>query len=77
MNVVVSNDFFAMKVKEYAKSPFYISKSKAGLDIIGHNSAVTRLNTKLKSFSVWNEEAIADRQLMLYNLSKEIWKIVC
>ena len=32
MNIVVGNDFFSKKVIEYSKSPFYISKSIAGLD---------------------------------------------
>jgi len=75
MNVVVGNDFFAIKVIEYAKSPYYISKSIAGLDIIGVNSSVNRLNTKLKSYVHWDRETILDRQEMLFKLSKEIWKV--
>ena len=75
MNIVVGNDFFSKKVKEYSKSSFYISSSIAGLHDIGKNSSVTRLNKKLKSYSVWNKETIIDRQNMLYELSKEIWKI--
>ena len=77
MNIVVSNDFFSKKVIEYAKSPYYISKSIAGLDTIGQNSSVNRLNTKLKSYNNWDKDTILDRQEMLYNLSKDIWKIVC
>lgn len=75
MNIVVSNDFFSKKVTEYSKSPFYISKSIAGLDSIGQNSSVTRLNQKLKSYDDWNKETILDRQNLLYNLSKDIWKL--
>ncbi|MBD3724828.1 MAG: DUF262 domain-containing protein [Flavobacteriaceae bacterium] len=75
MNIVVSNDFFSKKVTEYSKSPFYISKSIAGLDSIGQNSSVTRLNQKLKSYDEWNKETILDRQNLLYNLSKDIWKL--
>lgn len=77
MNIVVSNDFFSKKVIEYAKSPYYISKSIAGLDTIGQNSSVNRLNTKLKSYNKWDKDRILDRQELLYNLSKDIWKIVC
>jgi hypothetical protein len=77
MNIVVGNDFFSKKVIEYAKSPYYISKSIAGLDTIGQNSAVNRLNTKLKSYKMWNKDSILDRQEMLYNLSKVIWTIEC
>jgi len=75
MNIVVGNDFFSKKVIEYSKSPFYISKSIAGLDTIGINSSVTRLNQKLRSYEYWNKETIIDRQNLLYELSKDIWKI--
>lgn len=75
MNIVVGNDFFSKKVIEYSKSPFYISKSIAGLDTIGINSSVTRLNLKLRSYENWNKETIIDRQNLLYELSKDIWKI--
>lgn len=75
MNIVVGNDFFSKKVVEYSKSPFYISKSIAGLDTIGINSSVTRLNLKLRSYEYWNKETIIDRQNLLYELSKDIWKI--
>ena len=75
MNIVVGNDFFSKKVIEYSKSPFYISKSIAGLDTIGINSSVTRLNLKLRSYEYWNKETIIDRQNLLYELSKDIWKI--
>lgn len=75
MNIVVGNDFFSKKVIEYSKSPFYISKSIAGLDTIGINSSVTRLNLKLRSYEYWNKEMIIDRQNLLYELSKDIWKI--
>lgn len=75
MNIVVGNDFFSKKVVEYSKSPFYISKSIAGVDTIGINSSVTRLNLKLRSYEYWNKETIIDRQNLLYELSKNIWKI--
>ncbi|SFW32694.1 DUF262 domain-containing protein [Chitinophaga sancti] len=75
MNIVVGNDFFSKKIIEYSKSPFYISKSIAGLDVIGINSSVTRLNQKLKSYKFWNKETIIDRQNLLFELSKDIWQI--
>lgn len=75
MNIVVSNDYYSKKVVEYAKSPYYLSKSLAGLDNIGINSSITRLNQKLKCFDTWNKEKILERQQMLYELSKDIWKI--
>jgi len=77
MNIVVSNDFFSKKILEYGKSPYYISKSISALDSIGQNSSVTRLNHKLKSFDKWDKVSISERQELLYNLSKDIWKIEC
>jgi uncharacterized protein with ParB-like and HNH nuclease domain len=77
MNIVVSNDFFNAKVIEYAKSPYYITKSISVLDTVGQNSAINRLNQKLLSFNSWNKQSIIERQEMLLNLSKEIWKLEC
>jgi uncharacterized protein with ParB-like and HNH nuclease domain len=77
MNIVVSNNWFNLKVVEYAKSPYYMSKSIAGLDIVGQNSAINRLNMKLKSFGTWDEKTISARQEMLFDLSREVWKLDC
>lgn len=75
INIVVGNDSFSKKVIEYSKSQFYISKSIAGLDTIGKETSVTSLNLKLRSYEYWNKETIIDRQNLLYELSKDIWKI--
>lgn len=41
----------------------------------GKPTSVTRLNLKLRSYEYWNKEMIIDRQNLLYELSKDIWKI--
>ena len=75
MNSVIGNKSFEEKVQEYAKCPYYITSSLAKLDVVGENSAINRLNLKLRSFLSWNETSIQERQEMLYNLALEIWSI--
>ena len=75
MNDVIKNRPYSDKVLEYEKSPYYITKSLAKLDSVGSNSAINRINTLLKSYDHWDAETIADRQLLLYNLSLRVWTL--
>lgn len=70
-----NNDFYSHKAKEYTKSAFYLTKSISKLEDVGTNTAITRLNQRLKTYDKWDTETITDRQEMLYILSKDIWKI--
>jgi len=45
------------------------------LTVVGSNSSITRINEKLLSFDDWTAETIEQRQTMLINLVKEVWKI--
>jgi len=74
INIVASNDFFDKKKKEYVKCKHYLTSSLAKLENVGKNSSITRINTKLKSFTDWNAKTIDTRQDMLIKLSREIWK---
>jgi uncharacterized protein with ParB-like and HNH nuclease domain len=75
MNSAVGNKSFEEKVIEYAKSPFYITRSIANLDIVGDNTAINRINKYLRSYECWDERTIRDRQELLYTLSLEIWNL--
>lgn len=75
MNGAIKNSSYEKKLPVYAASNFYLTSSLNHLDNVGKNTAITRVNKYLRSFTVWNEEAITIRQEMLYNLSLEIWKI--
>lgn len=75
MNDVIKNKPYEDKVREYEKSPYYITKSLAKLDSVGTNSAINRINTMLKSYDHWDAETIADRQQLLYMLSLRIWSL--
>lgn len=75
MNGAIKNSSYENKVPVYITSNFYLTSSLHHLDEVGINTAVTRVNKYLQSFDHWDAETISQRQEMLYNLSKEIWKV--
>jgi uncharacterized protein with ParB-like and HNH nuclease domain len=70
-----NNDFYNHKVGEYSKSAIYLTKSISVLENVGTNTAITRINQRLKSFTDWNSETIMERQELLFDLSKSIWEV--
>lgn len=70
-----NNDFYDHKMGEYAKSAIYLTKSISVLENVGTNTAITRINQRLKSFDDWNQLTINERQEMLFELSKSIWEV--
>ena len=52
-----------------------MTKSIAEKEQVGVNTSITRINQDLISFSEWNEQSIARRQEMLFNLAKKIWRV--
>jgi len=70
-----NNDFYNHKVGEYSKSSIYLTKSIALLENVGTNTAITRINQRLKSFTDWNSSTITERQELLFDLSKSIWEV--
>lgn len=76
INASIGNsDFYDTKVGEYAKSSIYLTKSISLLENVGINTAITRINQRLKSYDEWNSLKIDDRQEVLFNLSRSIWKV--
>lgn len=76
INASIGNsDFYDNKKTEYAKSSIYMTKSISVLENVGTNTAITRINQRLKSFDDWNQSAINDRQELLFELSKSIWEV--
>ncbi len=70
-----NNDFYKHKVGEYSKSSIYLTKSISILENVGTNTAITRINQRLKTFTDWNSSTITERQELLFDLSKSIWKV--
>lgn len=75
INIVASNNFFALKKIEYAKCKYYLTSSIAGLTPVGKNSSITRINEKLLAFDDWNATDIDRRQAMLVDLVRDVWRI--
>jgi len=74
INIVASNGFFDKKKAEYASSGNYLTRSIAGLSLVGKNSSITRINEKLRAFESWSAHAIDQRQEMLIALGKDVWR---
>jgi len=74
INIVASNHFFEEKKSEYRKCKHYLTTSIVELNTVGKNSSINRINEKLKSFDVWSATSIDERQAMLAELVKDVWK---
>jgi hypothetical protein len=74
INIVAGNNFFDAKKAEYRKCRHYLTSSIAELSIVGMNSSINRINEKLKSFDTWTAATIDQRQAMLIELVKDVWK---
>jgi hypothetical protein len=70
-----NNDFYNHKLGEYSKSAIYLTKSISVLENVGTNTAITRINQRLKSYTEWNSSTIIERQELLFELSKSIWEV--
>ena len=75
INASIGDDAFASKSKAYRQSAYYLTRSIAQLDDVGQQTAINRMNQKLRSWSSWGPSMIEDRQAILYDLSEEIWNI--
>lgn len=74
INIVASNHFFEKKKAEYKKCKHYLTSSIAELNVVGKNSSINRINHKLKTFDDWSAATIDQRQTMLIDLAKDVWK---
>jgi hypothetical protein len=75
INIVASNSFYDIKKDEYGKSRNYLTRSLTGLDTVGQNTTITRINDKLAAFDVWNAASIDQRHHLLAELIRDIWRI--
>ena len=75
INDSIQRDYFSKKSIEYCKSNIYLTKSIVCLDNVGTDTSINRINSKLHSYTKWDRDSINDRQQMLYELSKLVWRI--
>ena len=74
INIVASNGFFDAKKPLYKKCKHYLTSSIAELTVVGKNSSINRINQKLKAFDQWTSASIDERQALLIELAKDVWK---
>ena len=74
INIVASNSFFEQKKPEYKKCKHYLTSSIVEINTVGKNSSINRINEWLMSFGEWTAKSIEDRQAMLTELAKDVWK---
>ena len=74
INIVAGNGFFEAKKPEYRKCKHYLTSSLAELTVVGKNSSINRINEKLVAFDAWTAASIEQRQAMLIELVKDVWK---
>jgi hypothetical protein len=72
INIVASNDFFSKKKHEYTKAQHYLTSSIAGINTVGQNSSINRINAKLKAFDHWTIVSIDERQELLIGLARDV-----
>ena len=75
LNATIQNDSYSDKCNVYVNSAFYMTKSLPALITVGDDTAINRMNSKLRSWPSWDKKSIEDRQTLLCTLSKEVWKI--
>lgn len=74
INIVAGNGYYSAKKSAYSQSKNYLTSSLVGLANVGQNTSISRINTKLETFSDWNSSNIDKRHEMLINLAHDIWK---
>ena len=74
INIVAGNDFYAAKQIEYPKSGNYLTRSLVALTDVGQNTSISRINTKLAAFPLWNAASIEKRHALLIVLAQDVWK---
>jgi len=74
INIIASNGYFKDKTPEYKKCNHYLTSSIVEKVEVGKNSTITRINEKLLSFDDWSAQCIDERQAMLAELAKDVWK---
>lgn len=76
INIIAGCDILSEKKSVYSNTDVYMTSSIIELKKLGSkNSSIDKINKKLKTYNIWNDKAIIDRQLLLYNLAKDVWNI--
>ena len=74
INIVAGNGFYDAKKVDYKKCKHYLTSSIVELTFVEKNSSISRINEKLKAFENWTAANIDQRQALLIELAKDVWK---
>ena len=75
INIVAGRKFFEEKKPLYGDSMHYLTKSINGINAVGKNTSIQRINEMLEPYDQWNVEEIKSRQEALFQLAKKVWAI--
>jgi hypothetical protein len=74
INIVASNGFFDKKKTEYASSGNYLTRSIAGLSVVGKNSSITRVTRNYTRTRVGRRRTSSSAKKCLIALGKDVWR---
>lgn len=75
INSSIQDDLYEEKCKAYKASKFYLTSSVGQLTKVGKKTAINKTNQMLRCWETWNKETIEQRQDMMLELSRQVWKI--
>jgi uncharacterized protein with ParB-like and HNH nuclease domain len=75
INIVASNGYFDEKKKAYTNASLHLTKSIGNHVQVGKNTSADRIYAKLKTFDIWDANAIHSRQDMLRKLADDVWSV--
>ncbi|MEH2421046.1 MAG: HNH endonuclease family protein [Nostoc sp.] len=73
INASTGRGTFSEKKAAYPQSVFLLTRSITEKPVLGTNTAINRAVQDLKEFTIWNSQAIEERQKMLTYLAKQVW----
>ncbi|WP_375478620.1 HNH endonuclease family protein [uncultured Nostoc sp.] len=73
INASIGRGTFSEKKAAYPQSVFLLTRSITEKPVLGTNTALNRAVQDLKEFTIWNSQAIEERQKMLTYLAKQVW----
>ncbi|MFN6526389.1 DUF262 domain-containing HNH endonuclease family protein [Nostoc sp. ChiSLP03a] len=73
INASIGRGTYSEKKAAYSQSVFLLTRSITEKPILGNNTAINRAVQDLKEFTIWNSQAIEERQKMLTYLAKQVW----
>ncbi|MDZ8029539.1 HNH endonuclease family protein [Nostoc sp. DedSLP04] len=73
INASIGRGTFSEKKAAYPQSIFLLTRSITEKPVLGTNTAINRAVQDPKEFTIWNSQAIEERQKMLTDLAKQVW----